>query len=304
MKNENIKNFSNYKKGLFVHFGLYSQIGQGEWFLNNSNMEVNEYKKLINTFNVPKNWVNDIIECAKLYGAKYIVLTTRHHDGFSLYDTKELSEFDIMHSPTKRDLIKEFVDICKNNDIKPFLYHTLIDWTDERFKTNITEYLKYLADSVKLLCTNYGEIGGFWFDGSWYKQKIDWNFDELFNIIRKYQPKAIICNNGGLENLGDLTVKDIDCQVFEKTFIEQQANLGQEFNIAKELCQTINNHWGYYEGDVEFKSIDFLYNEYKICQKFQCNYLLNVGPKKDGKVSQKEKDIFKKLGDKIRENKD
>lgn len=300
MKKDNIKKFSSYKRGLFVHFGIYSQVGKAEWYLDDEKVPILQYKKLANTFSLPTNWTNDIIECAKLYGAKYIVLTTRHHDGFSLYNTKGLSDFDIMHTPTKRDIIKEFVDACNKNDIKPFFYHTLIDWTDERFKTNINEYLSYLANSIKLLCTNYGEIGGFWFDGSWFKQKIDWNFDELFSIIRTYQKNAIICNNGGLESLGEITHKDIDCQVFERSFVETSPAVLEKVEIAKELCQTINDHWGYFAGDNNYKSIAFLFNEYKICQKSGCNYLLNVGPQKDGSVFQKEKDIFFQLGEKIK----
>ena len=205
-----------------------------------------------------------------------------------------------MHTPTKRDLIKEFVDTCNKNDIKPFFYHTLIDWTDERFKTNIKEYLKYLKDSVELLCKNYGEIGGFWFDGSWYKQRIDWNFDEIFSVIREYQPNAIISNNGGLENVGEIINKEVDCLLFERSGLDKGVKETEGKERAKELCQTINNHWGYYSGDNNYKSIDYLFNEYLDCQKNVCNYLLNVGPQKDGKIQDMEMEIFKKLGEMIK----
>ena len=300
MKNKRIENFKKLKKGLFVHFGLYSQVGKAEWYLDDCCIPVDEYKELTNNFKVPINWCNDIIEVAKSFGAKYIVLTTRHHDGFSLYDTKGLSDFDVMHTPTKRDLIKEFVDACNKNNIEPFFYHTLIDWTDERFKNGIESYLKYLKESVELLCRNYGKIGGFWFDGSWYKEKINWNFDEIFSIIRKYQPNAIISNNGGLENVGEIVNKEIDCKLFERGNITKDVSKNNKKELASEMCQTINDHWGYYKGDRNYKSIEYLFNEYLECQKFSCNYLLNVGPRKNGKISKKEKNIFKELGIKIK----
>ena len=300
MKIERIEKFKKYKRGLFVHFGLYSQVGKAEWYLDDCKVPIAEYKKLADTFSVPINWLDDIIKTAKLFDAKYIVLTARHHDGFSLFNTKGLSDFDVMHSLTKRDLIKEFVDACNKNNIKPFFYHTLIDWTDERFKTNIKEYLKYLKDSVELLCKNYGEIGGFWFDGSWYKQKIDWNFDEIFSIIRKYQPNAIISNNGGLENVGEIINKEVDCLLFERSGIDKDVKETEIKERAKELCQTINNHWGYYCGDNNYKSIEYLFNEYLDCQKNGCNYLLNVGPQKDGRIQDVEKEIFKELGEMIK----
>lgn len=299
MKIERIENFKKYKLGLFVHFGIYSQVGKAEWYLDDYKVPVEEYKKLTSSFLVPQNWYEDIIEVAKSFDAKYIVLTARHHDGFSLYNTKGLSDFDIMNTPTKRDLIKEFVDACNKNDIKPFFYHTLIDWTDERFKNNINDYLEYLKNSVELLCKNYGEIGGFWFDGSWYKEKIDWNFDGIFSVIRKYQPNAIISNNGGLENVGEVVNDEIDCKLFERGNLNYNNDITQK-ERASEMCQTINDHWGYFKNDKNYKSVEYLYNEYLTCQKYNCNYLLNVGPQKDGSISNKEKTIFKSLGNRIK----
>lgn len=166
----------------------------------------------------------------------------------------------------------------------------------------MTSYLRYLNESVKLLCKNYGEIGGFWFDGSWYKEKIDWNFDEIFCNIRKYQPNAIISNNGGLENLGQMLNEGVDCLIFERS---GDTSLNTSFDSkarAKELCQTLNNHWGCFNGDDQYKSVDALFEEYKNCQKNCCNYLLNVGPQKDGTVLKIEKNIFCKLGKRISED--
>ena len=142
--------------GLFVHFGLYSILQKGEWYYSvlTTNEEQQKYFDLSKKFKVSKNFAKDVIKAAKVMGAKYICLTTRHHEGFSLFDTKGLSDFDIMHSPTGRDVVKEFADECHKNDIVPFFYHTLLDWHEPSFENDFPEYLKYLRKSVEILCTN------------------------------------------------------------------------------------------------------------------------------------------------------
>ncbi len=286
LKKIRILKFKNLGLGLFVHFGLYSYIGKGEWYMHNKNVDVKEYKKVMAKFNVRKNCFEDMINLAKRIGAKYIVLTTRHHDGFSLYNTKNLTDYDVMHTPTKRDLVKEFVDACRQNDIVPFFYHTLIDWSNPVFETDFKEYLKYLKSSITLLCKNYGEIGGFWFDGTWYPKKLNWKLNEIFKIIRKYQPLATISNNGGLENPGEILDEEIDCIVYEKG---QEKNKNSNSSLAKEVCQTLNNHWGYYKLDGNYKSATDILKEYNFCKKFSYNYLINVGPMPNLKIRKKDK---------------
>ena len=286
------------KLGMFVHFGLYSIVGKGEWYMFNEQVPSEKYEKLLSKFKVKKSWAKDIVRTARGFGAKYIVLTTRHHDGFSLYDTKGLTTYDVMHTPTKRDLVKEFVDECNKNDIVPFFYCTLIDWHNKDFKDNFDIYRKYLLDSITLLCTNYGKVGGFWFDGTWFNQKLDWKLNDIYSIIRKYQPDAIIANNGGLENVGEILHKEIDCTIFEKN-TPLSTNSPDKKHRAKEKCQTLNDHWGYYKCDNNYKSIGNLFNDYLLCQKHKANLLLNVGPKRNGIVKHKEKVLLRKLGAKI-----
>ena len=127
MKAEYIKRFEHLGMGLFVHFGLYSIIAKGEWYENVYSVDKVKYEKTIEKFNPNKNWAKELVKTAKKMGAKYITLTTRHHDGFSLYDTCGLSDFDAMHAPAKRDLVREFVDECNKQGIVPFFYHTLLD---------------------------------------------------------------------------------------------------------------------------------------------------------------------------------
>ena len=140
--------------GIFVHWGLYSQWGRGEWAQNINEVHPDEYAKWMDTFTAADFNARELAEMAKKAGAKYITLTTRHHEGFSLYDTCGLNEFDAPHSPAKRDLVREFVDACREFDIVPFFYHTTLDWkwhnknTRDLDQDEFNEYLDYLYKSV------------------------------------------------------------------------------------------------------------------------------------------------------------
>lgn len=304
MKPEYIKRFESLGMGLFVHFGLFSIVGKGEWHFNNDptcdkEKYINELPK---KFLVKKNWAKELVKTAKKAGAKYITLTTRHHDGFSLYDTKGLSDFDAMHSAIKRDLIKEFVDECNKQGIVPFFYHTLLDWTQKNYNTNFKKYLKYLRDSVELLCTNYGKIGGFWFDGSWSKPNIeDWEFDKLYAVIRKHQPEAMIINNTGLVGEGEISHKEIDSVTFERGKPAPVKTKGKE--IAGEMCDGLTDHWGYTKLDIAFKTVPHLISSLVECRKCNCNYLLNTGLLPNGLINPLEKALLENLGLWIKTNK-
>ena len=287
--------------GMFVHFGIYSIVGKGEWHRERHKVDKDEYGKLVNKFKIKKNWAKDLVATAKKAGAKYITLTTRHHDGFSLYDTCGLNEFDAVHSPTGRDLIREFVDECRKADIVPFFYHTLLDWWKEEYKTDFSSYLQYLRDSVEILCKNYGKIGGLWFDGWWNKKDADWEFDKLYGLIRKYQPDAMIINNTGLGELGQVSHKEIDSVTFERgkpSFVDCS-----EKYVAGEMCQVLNDHWGYAKNDYNYKSIQTLIGDLIDCRRFNCNFLLNLGLRGDGSIRPLDKEMFNEIGNWVRANK-
>ena len=153
-----IKDFEQLGFGMFVHLGLYSQLGQGDWVYEIHKMDMKEYVKLFDTCAIGS--MEHIVDVAKSAGCKYITLTTRHHDGFSLYDTRGLNTYDAPHSPVGRDLIAEFVDACRKADIVPVFYHTTLDWWHPDFNDDFDKYLDYLFKSVEILCTHYGKIGG------------------------------------------------------------------------------------------------------------------------------------------------
>ena len=290
---QRVKEFETLGLGMFVHFGIYSQLGRGEWIRNNMTKEA--YEPIYKTFNPKPDWAKELVNAAKGAGCRYITLTSRHHDGYSLYDTCGLSDFDAPHS-CGRDLIKEFVDACREADIKPFFYHTLLDWHAECFETDFSAYLQYLRDSVKLLCTNYGPIGGLWFDGTWSKPGADWEEDALYATIRKYQPEAIIVNNTGMESRGALGNMELDSVTFERGK-PQPINLEDSPRyIASEMCEVLNNHWGYAALDLSYLSMTDVIRNLADCRRYRANLLLNVGPMGDGSLRLIDRGMLEILG--------
>ena len=296
-----VKNFEEKAFGLFVHFGLYSSIGKGEWAQEVLRIPACEYEKLVNTFSVKKTWAKELVKVAKKAGCRYITLTTRHHDGFSLFDTKGLSDYDAPHSPVGRDLVREFVDACNEGGIMPMFYHTLLDWKHPDFNTNFPSYIDYLIKSVEVLCTNYGKIGGLWFDGMWSRPNNDWQEDRLYATIRKHQPEAMIINNTGLSELGKVGHPEIDSVTFERgrpSFVDNS-----DRHRAGEMCQVLNDHWGFAEDDYNYKPIKEIIDNLVECRSFGCNFLLNVGPMANGTVRPIDKCMLEFVGKWIKQNK-
>ncbi|MBQ3124281.1 MAG: alpha-L-fucosidase [Clostridia bacterium] len=291
-----ILDFEQMGLGMFIHWGLYSQLGRGEWVLFNEKLDINEYKKLADTFTAEDFDAEEIARTAKAAGCKYITLTTRHHEGFSLYDTCGLNEFDAPHTPAGRDLIREFVDACNKYGLMPMFYHTTLDWYNKDFDENFDEYLEYLRKSVETLCKNYGKIGGLWFDGNWSKPDSDWKVDELYATIRKYQPEAMIINNTGLEHRGDVGNLEVDSVTFEQGKPTPMNREGMPKYLAAEMCHTLNDHWGIGYDDLCYKSPTELIQSLCDCRKVGANYLLNIGPEAQGKVNNYQKELLGLLG--------
>ena len=291
-----IADFENLGFGMFVHWGLYSQLGMGEWTYLLHHRDMEEYKKLSETFTAEDFDAEAMVLTAKEAGCKYITLTTRHHEGFSLYDTKGLCDFDAPHSAAKRDLIREFVDACNKHGIVPFFYHTTLDWYNPDFEGDFDKYLEYLRASVEVLCTNYGKIGGLWFDGNWSKQGADWKEDELYATIRRHQPDAIIVNNTGLGARGKLGNPEIDSVTFEQGRPTPMDREGMEKYVAAEMCYTLNDHWGIGQCDFNYKSPAQLIESLCACRRVGANLLLNIGPTAQGGVDPYQRELMRIMG--------
>lgn len=302
MSYEYIERFKKLGFGMFVHFGLYSVVGKGEWYLHSHpGADVSKYEALTKKFKVKKSWARELVKTAKAAGCKYITLTTRHHDGFSLYDTCGLNDYDAPHSAAGRDLVREFVDACNAEGIIPFFYHTLLDWRHPDYDSNFPSYIDYLVKSVEILCKNYGKIGGLWFDGMWNKFDADWQEDRLYGTVRKYQPEAMIINNTGLENRGRKGHPEIDSVTFERgrpVLVDTP-----EKPIAGEMCEVLNDHWGYAKDDINYKPVSNILESYITCRHCGCNFLLNLGPMGNGSIRPIDKAFFEAIGNWNRINK-
>ena len=301
MSYEYVKKFEKLGFGLFVHFGVYSVLGKGEWSKSILNIPDAEYEKLIKRFKVNKNWAGELVKTAKEAGAKYVTLTTRHHDGFSLYDTCGLNEYDAPHSACGRDLIKEFVEVCNEGGVVPFFYHTGLDWHNPDYKNNFPAYIDYLVKSIEILCTKYGKVGGFWFDGKWDKPNADWQEDRLYKTIRTYQPEAMIINNTGLSELGKVEHREIDSVTFERG--KPCRTDSEDRPRAGEMCQVLNDHWGYAKEDCNYKSVKELIENLVDCRSNDCNFLLNTGLKGNGSVNETDGRLLREIGKWLKANK-
>lgn len=294
-----IARFENLAYGMFIHWGLYSQLERGEWVQLIENIPVEEYDKLKDTFTAADFDARAIARTARAAGMKYITLTTRHHEGFSLYDTRGLSDFDALHSPAKRDLVAEFVEACRTEGIVPFFYHTTLDfrWGSAHCSPEeFDRYLDYLNDSVEILCKHYGEIGGLWFDGNWSRRDADWKEDRLYATIRRYQPEAMIINNSGMGAEGALGHPELDSVTFEQGLPTMPNRAGWPKYVSGEMCQTMNSHWGIGGRDFDYLSPAKIIENLAACRKVGANYLLNVGPTATGAIPAYEKAALERSG--------
>ncbi|PIE03368.1 MAG: alpha-L-fucosidase [Acidobacteria bacterium] len=300
-RQERIKTFSNFGFGLVLHWGLYSLLERGEWVQHNHKYDTAAYKNLINDFTASEFNAAQIAALARKSGAGFIILTTRHHDGFSLYDTRGLNEWDAPHSAARRDLVAEFVEACRNEGIMPIFYHTTLDWhwrgktTWDLDEAEFKDYLDYLLSSVEILCTQYGPIGGLVFDGNWSRPDMNWNYDRLYGMIRKHQPHALIMDNTGLERPGVLEHPEIDVVTFEQHAVTASDKPYGE-DIAAMRWLTLNDHWGVAPHDFNYKSGREILEGLTRSRRYGAVYTLNLGPLPNGGIDELDRAVLARIG--------
>ncbi|GKQ43443.1 alpha-L-fucosidase [Companilactobacillus sp. RD055328] len=294
---ERVKRFENYGLGLFIHWGLYSIIGAGEWVQEIHNVPVQKYQSLTTEFDANKFNAKEIVKAAKDMGANYIVFTAKHHDGFCLFDTQGITKYDSVHSQSNRDFIKELSDECHKSNIQLFIYMALYDWHDSDYDNDFSKYLSNLRKMIKILSTNYGEIGGFWFDGAWDKPNANWEWTELVNVIRENQPNSIITNNTGLENRGKLDNPGIDVVTFERGMPDKVNHniLPDKYN-AGEISLTLNKHWGSAVNDFDYISMREVIESLTSAKKAEANILINIGLEGSGNINSFQHEMMKMVG--------
>ncbi len=311
---EDLQWWRDAKFGMFIHWGLYSIIGKGEWYMFNKNMDVREYRKLKDQFTAEKFNAKDWAQCAKDAGMKYMVMTSRHHDGFSLWDSpSSYDNFTSINSAAKKDFVAEYIQACREAGLKVGLYYSPLDWRfpgyffPDMYRENAEQLKAQTYSQVEELMKNYGKIDVLWYDGGgddwlglgglqwtgkegWGRRPKDQKYKgtplfepiKLNTMVRQYQPKVIMNERSGYE--GDFTSREKEMGDFDN-------------QRPWEKCGTISAGWGYMSVRTEPLSLKKILGNLSNIVCRDGNYLLNVGPRPDGQIEPSQVARLKEVGD-------
>jgi alpha-L-fucosidase len=306
--------FRDAKLGLFIHWGAYSQLGQGEWVMENRAIPVSTYEWLASAFNPVKFDAHTWVSLAKAAGARYITITSRHHDGFSMFASKATRYNIVDWTPFARDPMKELAAECARQGIKLFFYYSQLDWHNPDYwprgrtghsthrpeSGDWTHYLDFMDAQLTELLTNYGPIGGIWFDGMWDKPDADWRLDRTYALIHRLQPTALIVPN---HHLAPKPGEDV--QTFEQDLPGANTagfNTKEIGSLPLETSLTMNQSWGFNITDSKFKSVRDLVGYVVRAAGQGGNLLLNIGPRPDGTIQPEAVTRLQSLGEWLRAN--
>jgi alpha-L-fucosidase len=300
--------FRDAKLGMFVHWGVYSQLGQGEWVMQNRGIPVGTYEWLASTFHPAGYDAREWVAVAKAAGARYITITARHHDGFSMFAT-DATDYDIVdRTAFGRDPLAELAAECRRAGITLFFYYSQLDWHHPdyfpRGRTGLStgrpergvwaRYLDFMDAQLEELLTRYGPLGGIWFDGMWDKPDADWRLDRTYALIHRLQPAALIVPN---HHLAPLPGEDV--QTFEQDLPGANTagfNTTEIGSLPLETSLTMNRSWGFNITDTAFKSTSEIVGYLVRAAGNDANLLLNVGPRPDGTIQPEAVARLRELG--------
>ena len=306
--------FQDKKFGIFIHWGIYSMLGQGEWVMQNRNINYLEYPKLAAGFYPSLFNADEWLQAIKASGAKYIPFTSRHHDGFSMWNTAA-SDYNIVKAtPFKRDVVKELSEACERHGIDLHFYYSHLDWGRLDYPLGRTglgtgrptnqqdwkHYQTFMNDQLTELLTNYGKVGAIWFDGFWDHDSdptpFDWELRPQYDLIHSLQPSCLVANN---HHVPPFDGEDV--QIFERDLPgENKAGYSGENGISETLplesCETMNRTWGYNITDRDYKSTRQLVHLLVGAAGRNANLLLNVGPEPNGKLPEDAVSRLKEMG--------
>lgn len=293
--------FQDNKFGIFIHWGIYSMLGAGEWVMNNRNIDYREYAKLASGFYPSKFNANEWVKAIKASGAKYITITSRHHDGFSMFGTKADKYNIVDATPFGRDVMKELAEACRSEGIALHFYYSHLDWYRADYplgrtgrmtgratdKQDWNSYYAFMNKQLTELLTDYGPIGVIWFDGFWDhdsdEKPFDWQLSAQYNLIHSLQPTCLVANNHH-----EIPFEGEDIQIFERDLPgENKAGYSGKNGISRlslETCETMNGSWGYNITDSLYKSSKELIHFIVRAAGRNANLLLNIGPQPNGQL--------------------
>jgi alpha-L-fucosidase len=286
-----LKWFRDMRFGMFIHWGLYAQLGRHEWVMNRERIPIDEYEKLADTWKPKPNCARDWAKLAKQAGMRYMVMTTKHHEGFCLWDTKMTGYNAAKHGPG-RDLVAEYVEAARAEGMRVGFYYSLMDWhhpdgakckKDEAARRRFVDYTHGL---VRELCTNYGKLDILWYDVNWPLDAEGWESAKMNAMVRKLQPDIIINNRSGLpEDFGT----------------PEQHITPEKEGRAWEACMTFNESWGYTPIDTRYKDAWEVIRMLRQVAAGGGNLLLNIGPTPEGGVPEPCVTVLKGTGQWLKE---
>ena len=310
--------FQDARFGMFIHWGLYSIIGKQEWVMHTDRIPAPEYEKLVPQFNPTRFDADAWVRTAAEAGQKYIIITSRHHDGFSMYDTA-LSDYKVTNTPFRRDPLAELAEACTRHGVKLGFYVSLLDWHHPAYRFRAEsglawdDYIGFLHGQVRELCTQYGEVAAIWFDGDWPRSALDpdreyflaggsFEYEKLYGMIHELQPDAVIENNRHAEPMpGE------DLQGFEQDLPGENTTGFNEttiYGLPIQVCMTINDHWGWSRDDRNTKSARRLVHVLAKSASVGGNLLLNVGPTPEGEIPALHQERLREVGRWLAQNGD
>lgn len=307
--------FKKAKLGIFIHYGIYAVGDVSEsWSFHNGNISYEDYMKQCDGFTASKYDPQKWAELFKKIGAKYVIMTSKHHDGVALFDTK-YSDLNVLEkTPAGRDLVAGYTDAVREAGMKVGIYYSLLDWSDKRYRSIYPEggkpedflndiyatpaggeedpalweeFLKFNNNQLRELMQNYGTVDMLWFDGDWERSAAQWKMPEFREYLHSLNPNVIL--NSRMQGYGDYETPEQGIPMY-----------GPKGDW--EFCTTINTSWGYRPSDNDYKTSRQIVRMFCDCITLGGNFLLDVGPKEDGTLDPRQEKILLDLGDFIRDN--
>ena len=274
------------KFGMFIHFGCYSQHARHEWAMEDEAIPLVDYQKFSGEFHPKPGSQRTWAKLAKAAGMRYMVMTTKHHEGFCNWDTK-LTDYNAAKQGPKQDLVREYVEAARAEGLRVGFYYSLMDWhhpdgarcaTDEDARKRFVEYTHGL---IRELMTNYGKIDVLWYDVAWPLDAQGWESERMNKMVFELQPDIIVNNRNKLQ--GDFSTPE-------------QKIVAETGGRAWESCMTLNDSWGYQRADDNWKSAKTIIRNLISCTRDGGNYLLNIGPEGDGSVPEESVRVLTEVG--------
>ena len=271
--------------GMFIHWGLYSTLGRHEWAMEEEGIPVAEYEKQAGAFKPNPNAAHSWAQLARKAGMRYMVMTSKHHEGYCNFATTT-TNYSAAKTGPGRDLVREYLEAARAESLRAGLYFSLMDWhhpdgarcrTDEEARRR---FVGYVHAQVRELCTNYGKLDVLWYDVNWPLTPEGWESAEMNRMVRQLQPDIILNNRSGIP-------EDFDTP-------EQEIHASRNRNW--EVCMTMNDSWGYHRADDNWKSPKTIIRNLITCARDGGNYLLNIGPLPDGSIPPESVRILTEVG--------